>query len=55
MDRYDRPDADRDDNIDASEGSTSIVNNWYSMMNLEELLTISNTNPTSHRASWEPV
>ena len=47
MDRYDRPDAARDDNIDALKGSMSTVNNGYSMINLEQLLTISNTDPAA--------
>ena len=42
IDKYDRDEAAIEDNIAASKGLNSIINNSYSIIHLERLLTISN-------------
>jgi hypothetical protein len=42
IEKYDRDEAAIEDNIAASKGLNSIINNSYSIIHLDKLLTISN-------------
>ena len=42
IDKYDRDEAAIEDNIAASKGLNSIINNSYSIIHLDKLLTMSN-------------